>query len=261
VPVFYLLNNVNDAKRISMDLRSFLSRVGQKSSSDVEEDGLLSASNSGSDSDGEPIVSIRKKKDRALLPAFRRLSNEEAKGTIVSLLPTNTGYGKSAPHAKASVDLPLLCSAAQRSTKSVFVAAALRQKRRREPDDDELDLVPQVDVAAGKGTVEVGLAATSYISDSKPTVFLADLATAERDDDDFYARTQTVTHTATEQPLAPQSNDLAEVPLIAEVPPKAAVRRRGLLELAKSVAKEGATLPLSKSWMPESKTFQAAGSQ
>jgi hypothetical protein len=261
VLVFYLLNNVNDTKRISMDLRSFLSRVGQKRGSDVEEDGLLSASNSGSDSDGEPIVSIRKKKDRALLPAFRRLSNEEAKGTIVSLLPTNTGYGKSAPHAKASVDLPLLRSAAQRSTKSVFVAAALRQKRHREPDDDdELNLVPHLDVAAGKGSVEVGLSATSYIADSKPTAFLADLATAERDDDDFYARTQTVTHTATE-PLAPQSNVSTEVPLIAEVPPKAAVRRRGLLELAKSVAKEGATLPLSKSWMPESKTFQAAGSQ
>ncbi|CUE86215.1 Hypothetical protein, putative [Bodo saltans] len=228
-----------------MDLRSFLSRVSRSTSGKVDDDELVSASNSSNDSDGEPIVSIRTKKDRKLLPTFRRRSADEAKGTIVSLLPTIAASPSEGAHSSHGE------SSAPRTHKSVFVAAALRQKRPREVEtlDTLLTVAPEKFFDA-EHLPKPQQAISSYIAEDKSIDF-SSLRDTEKDDD-VQAADPIVA-------ASPEMHEPSPLPLniaAAEDPPKIAPRRRGLLELAKAAAKEVAQPKQLKSWIPESKSFQ-----
>ncbi len=227
-----------------MDIRSFLSRIGQNHEDVAEVDDIHSENGSGNDSDDGPLISIRKKKDRSLLPEFRRRSADEAKGIVVSLLPTiNTQKTAEIQTSNSQVGL---------HNRSTFVAAALRHKRKRDVSIDELlpTHEPRKHEHAATETTDF----QSYVSDETKIVQQLSPETEHEAGDELDVESL-LTRRAL---VSPESDRVATetITVNAEAAAKPTIRRKGLLELAKGLAKEAAAPPKrTVSWAPHSKSF------
>lgn len=233
-----------------MDVRAFLAQIGSREAEGGDAADESSNRSSDADEDDQPVVSIARKIDRSIVPAFRRRNNDELKGVVVSLLPQELHiYETQQPSVNSS-------GSSLRSGRSAFVLGALRHKRVRsssaddclggETDHDGTERIrqPQPQECA---TLNV----QSYISVDN---HLKDQNDFDSGDDlpDSLTIQGTSSELRAKEPEHPPESSRAEPTLsVKENIP----RRKGLLELAKGIAKAQPPPVSSSSWAPSSKSF------